>query len=216
MTQKLAQTIEKFKIPLLPTLNSHFLKPWNHFPGVQRWNKSWKKAHCESVWIWLKHWSVTILPFLAINSLCIRLWFYVHLCILRSWVSRCRPPMVFWTDLDKALVSHHPYFELSNSMFLWWLFLLSCACVSSCLARFWKPVQILPHLFSCKIRKNSIREGFCSLAVSKLWPKSKCGFKISDSQYTQVGNVCPGWPIYDVKCLCSRGWKWGREGSLSH
>ena len=146
----------------------------------------------------------------------IQLWFYVHLCILRSWVSRCRPLMVFWTDLGKALVSHHPYFELSNNMFLWWLFLLSCACVSSCLARFWKPVQILPHLFSCKIRKNSIREGFCSLAVSKLWPKSKCGFKISDSQYTQVGNVCPGWPIYDVKCLCSRGWKWGRKGSHSH
>ena len=29
--------------------------------------------------------------------------------------------------------------------------------------------------------------------------------------YTQVGNVCPGWPIYDVKCLCSRGMEM-REG----
>ena len=23
--------------------------------------------------------------------------------------------------------------------------------------------------------------------------------------YTRVGNVCPGWPVYGVKCLCSRG-----------
>ena len=23
--------------------------------------------------------------------------------------------------------------------------------------------------------------------------------------YTRIGNVCPGWPVYGVKCLCSRG-----------
>ena len=141
------------------------------------------KANYHPLWVWLKYWSVTILPFLAINFLYIRLWFYVLLCILRSWVSRCRQRMVLFPDLDKDVVCHHPYLELSNSMFLRWLFLLSCVCVSSGLARFWKPVQIQSHLFSCKIRKNSIREGFCSLAVSKLWPKSKCGLKISDSQY---------------------------------
>jgi len=37
MTQELAQTIKKFKIPLLPTLNSHFLKVYQAMkPGVQR------------------------------------------------------------------------------------------------------------------------------------------------------------------------------------
>ena len=35
-------------------------------------------------------------------------------------------------------------------------------------------------------------------------------------RYTRVGNVCPGWPVYVVKCLCSRGREWGREGSHSH
>ena len=34
--------------------------------------------------------------------------------------------------------------------------------------------------------------------------------------YTRVRNVCPGWPFYGVKCLCSRGWEWGREESHSH
>ena len=88
----------------------------------------------------------------CVNFLSSRLFFYDHLCILRSWVSRCRQRMVFFPDLDKALVCHHPYHELSNSMFLRWLFLLSSACISSCLARFRKPVQILPHLFFCKIK----------------------------------------------------------------
>ena len=31
-----------------------------------------------------------------------------------------------------------------------------------------------------------------------------------------VANVQAVWPVYTVKCLCSRGWDWGREGSHSH
>ena len=34
--------------------------------------------------------------------------------------------------------------------------------------------------------------------------------------YTRDGNVCPRWPVYEVKCLYSRGWEWGREGGHSH
>ena len=34
--------------------------------------------------------------------------------------------------------------------------------------------------------------------------------------YTRDRNVCPGWPVYEVKCLCFRGREWGREESHSH
>ena len=34
--------------------------------------------------------------------------------------------------------------------------------------------------------------------------------------YTRVRNVCPGWPVYGVKHLCSRGREWKMEGSHSH
>ena len=34
--------------------------------------------------------------------------------------------------------------------------------------------------------------------------------------YTRDRNVCPRWPVYEVKCLCSRGREWGREGGHSH
>lgn len=34
--------------------------------------------------------------------------------------------------------------------------------------------------------------------------------------YTGHQNVWYGWPVYDVKCLCSKGQKWGREGCQSH
>ena len=34
--------------------------------------------------------------------------------------------------------------------------------------------------------------------------------------HNRVGNVCKGWPGYGVKCLCSRGRKWEREGSHFH
>ena len=34
--------------------------------------------------------------------------------------------------------------------------------------------------------------------------------------YTRVQNVWSGWPVYEVKCLCSGGQEWEREGSHSH
>ena len=34
--------------------------------------------------------------------------------------------------------------------------------------------------------------------------------------YTWAQNVCPGRPVYEVKCLCSREQEWGREGCHSH
>ena len=33
--------------------------------------------------------------------------------------------------------------------------------------------------------------------------------------YTRVGNVYPGWPVYGVKCICSRGRESEREGATS-
>ena len=29
-------------------------------------------------------------------------------------------------------------------------------------------------------------------------------------QNTRAQNVCPGWPVYDLKCLCCRVWEWDR------
>ena len=31
-----------------------------------------------------------------------------------------------------------------------------------------------------------------------------------------VAYICAVWPVYEVKCLCSRGQEWGSEGSYSH
>ena len=33
--------------------------------------------------------------------------------------------------------------------------------------------------------------------------------------YTQVQNEWQGGHVYEVKCLCSRGWEWGRNGTLA-
>jgi hypothetical protein len=33
----------------------------------------------------------------------------------------------------------------------------------------------------------------------------------TNNLYTQNRNICPGWPVYEVKCLCSRGREWERE-----
>ena len=32
-------------------------------------------------------------------------------------------------------------------------------------------------------------------------------FGMGYNSYTWYRNVCPGWPVYEVKCLCSRGWE---------
>ena len=32
-------------------------------------------------------------------------------------------------------------------------------------------------------------------------------------EYTQDRNVCSGWPVYEVKCLYSRGWNEGGRGA---
>ena len=34
--------------------------------------------------------------------------------------------------------------------------------------------------------------------------------------YTRAQNVCSGWPVYGVKCLCSRGLEQVREGCHSY
>ena len=56
-------------------------------------------------------------------------------------------------------------------------------------------------------------EGFTT--YPKLWrtiiPHSFASFK-NMKNYTRIGNVCPGWPVYGVKCLCSTvGMKEGGE-----
>ena len=38
----------------------------------------------------------------------------------------------------------------------------------------------------------------------------------SPQGYTHCQNVWHGWPVYEVKCLCSRGQEWGREDCHSH
>ena len=44
-------------------------------------------------------------------------------------------------------------------------------------------------------------------ASSRKW----CWVMPKTIRYTRVGNVCPGWPVYGVKCLCSRWQEWERE-----
>ena len=39
---------------------------------------------------------------------------------------------------------------------------------------------------------------------------------IKKKLYTWAQNVCPVWPVYEVKCLCSRGQESGRESCHSH
>ena len=35
------------------------------------------------------------------------------------------------------------------------------------------------------------------------------------SFYTRAQNVWSGWPVYELKCLCSRAQEWGRQGCHS-
>ena len=42
------------------------------------------------------------------------------------------------------------------------------------------------------------------LGVVALWGDF---WDIPTGIYTPVRNVCPGWPVCEVKCLCYRGWQ---------
>ena len=74
-----------------------------------------------------------------------------------------------------------------------------------------------------KIMSNNILENSCKLnrrpqnfGLFSTFFLTLISSVIHNLSYTRVGNVCPGWPVYDVKCLWSRVWKWGRERSHSH
>ena len=40
-------------------------------------------------------------------------------------------------------------------------------------------------------------------------------FSANATMYTCCQNVWHGWPVFEVKCLCSRGQEWGRESCHS-
>ena len=85
------------------------------------------------------------------------------------------------------------------SILMWTLTSLTqfCACFD-----YWH-FKVLDICFSFRCKIVWLRNGSFAYPIMKRY-------------YTRVGNVCPGWPIYGVKCLCSRGPEWKRVGSHSH
>ena len=66
-----------------------------------------------------------------------------------------------------------------------------------------------------KVLQFCLQESILLSVFGKIsWEKPK-QYKI-EFLYTRCQNVWQGWPVYDVKCLCSRGRKWGKGGCHSH
>ena len=60
---------------------------------------------------------------------------------------------------------------------------------------------------------TKLRHFFRKFLINGLnWKKSLVTIRI----YTHCQHFWHRWPFYKVKCLCSRGRKWGREGCYSH
>ena len=76
-------------------------------------------------------------------------------------------------------------------------------------------------LSSTDVKRTTCEEGYKKASIYLLQPPrflltamASLGKYIMSSNYnyTRDRNVCQGWPFYKVKCLCSRGWEWGRQG----
>ena len=69
--------------------------------------------------------------------------------------------------------------------------------------------------------------GWCQLAEDGCMTQSEYNSNSYDSyiiwekpgkdiNLQSVAYLYTVWPVYNVKCLCFRGWEWGREGGHSH
>ena len=96
---------------------------------------------------------------------------------------------------------HENWKHCDNNLFwhLGWVYFYS---LSLCLGNWLKL-----SLFSRSLSKDSI--GGAKVEHFSFF-QSPCQIGL----YTRAQNVCPGRPVYKVKCLCSRGQEWGREGRL--
>ena len=76
-------------------------------------------------------------------------------------------------------------------------------------------------LSSTDVKRTTCEEGYKKASIYLLQPPrflltamASLGKYIMSSNYnyTRDRNVCQGWPFYGVKCFCSKGREWGKQG----